>query len=136
MNNFTEEEIRVAKQVKDALVNGDLAEELRSVYIAGEIVMWDELRNQSPSGANVLVDQLQGLCREYLQVIESHKEFSNNAYANMNPKAADMWRHKSDGLVRAERDIRALLAQYNAATPQTPIDREPGGIDGMGNDPL
>lgn len=75
--------------------------------------------------ASVLINQLKELCREYLDTIEKYKEFSNNAYANMNPKAADMWDHKSDGLVKAERDIRKLLAQYSTQSlPPLPADLE------------
>lgn len=89
MNNFTEEEIRVAKQVKDALVNGDLAEELRSVYIAGEICMWDELRSQSPSGANHLIEALEQIRdgaipineQQYVSWIATARQIAHSALA-------------------------------------------------------
>lgn len=49
MNNFTEEEVRAAKKTRDAIINGSISEELKSVYMAGEICMWDELRKSHPS---------------------------------------------------------------------------------------
>lgn len=42
-NDFTEEEVTTAKTVRDAIINGE-ASELKSIYMAGEICMWDEMR--------------------------------------------------------------------------------------------
>lgn len=43
MNNFAPKEIEAAKAVKEQIINGDISE-LKSVYMAGEICMWDELQ--------------------------------------------------------------------------------------------
>ena len=40
---FTDEEISAAKAIRDALVSGEMPQELKSIYMAGEICMWDEL---------------------------------------------------------------------------------------------
>lgn len=40
---FTPEEIKAAKQVRDEIINGDISE-FKSIYMAGEIVMWDEMK--------------------------------------------------------------------------------------------
>lgn len=42
---FSEEEIKAAKQVRDAIVKSDDGS-LKSVYMAGEICMWDEMRQK------------------------------------------------------------------------------------------
>jgi len=73
---------------------------------------------------SALVEALEKLRKEYKETIDKYKEFSNNAYAAMNPKAADMWRHKSDGLVQAERDIRKLISTYKESKPSPSITRE------------
>ena len=38
---FTPEEVKAAKATRDAIIRENIAE-LKSVYMAGEIVMWDE----------------------------------------------------------------------------------------------
>ena len=45
MKNFSQEEVFAAKQVRNAIINSD-AEELKSIYMAGEICMWDELQQK------------------------------------------------------------------------------------------
>lgn len=47
-NTFTGEEIAAAKATRDTIIKGDV-EELKSIYMAGEIVMWSQLRQSSPS---------------------------------------------------------------------------------------
>jgi len=42
-NNFTEEELNAAKEVRDFLIEEN-EPRLTSIYMAGEIVMWDELK--------------------------------------------------------------------------------------------
>lgn len=39
---FTEKEISAAKETRDEIIKGDVPE-LKSIYMAGEICMWDEL---------------------------------------------------------------------------------------------
>lgn len=43
MNNFTDQEVKSAKATRDAIINEEISE-LQSVYMAGEICMWDEMR--------------------------------------------------------------------------------------------
>src|ERR1043165_7367661 len=64
--------------------------------------------------ADILVEALKNLEKRYSETIDKYLEFSNNAYNRMNPKAADMWKHKRDGFVQAKRDIAKIIAQYNA----------------------
>jgi hypothetical protein len=45
---FTEEEIRIAKQTRAVIVNENI-EELKAIYMAGEICMWDELQQKQAS---------------------------------------------------------------------------------------
>ncbi len=46
---FTPEEIKSAKATRDALMSGEYPPELKSIYMAGEIVMWDELKKKDES---------------------------------------------------------------------------------------
>ena len=43
MKSFTKEEIEIAKQVRQQIIDDNISE-LKSVYMAGEICMWDELQ--------------------------------------------------------------------------------------------
>ena len=45
MNNFTEEEVKIAKATRDEVISQDILE-LTAVYMAGEICMWDEMRKK------------------------------------------------------------------------------------------
>lgn len=45
-NNFTQEEITSAKAVKQQMLSGSMPNELISIYMAGEICMWDELQRE------------------------------------------------------------------------------------------
>ena len=45
MNKFTKEEIKTAKEVKDTIIREDV-EELKAIYMAGEICMWDEIQQR------------------------------------------------------------------------------------------
>lgn len=45
-NNFTQEEIDAAKRTKQRIIDSG-TRELNAAYMAGEICMWDELRNKS-----------------------------------------------------------------------------------------
>lgn len=49
MRKFTNEEIKAAKETRDALINEDMPTEMKALYMAGEIVMWDELQKSQPS---------------------------------------------------------------------------------------
>lgn len=43
-HQFTLEEIKAAKQTRDTIISDDV-NELKSIYMAGEICMWDEINN-------------------------------------------------------------------------------------------
>lgn len=45
MNTFTEEEVTTAKATRNEIIQQDILE-LKAIYIAGEICMWDEMRNK------------------------------------------------------------------------------------------
>ena len=49
-NDFTPEEIEAAKETRAAVIK-DNTPELKAVYMAGEICMWDELQNATPTEA-------------------------------------------------------------------------------------
>lgn len=40
---FTNEEIKAAKQTRDVIISNNI-EELKAIYMAGEICMWDEMQ--------------------------------------------------------------------------------------------
>lgn len=46
VKEFSEEEIESAKVVRDEIIKGNI-DDLKSVYIAGEICMWDSIYNQT-----------------------------------------------------------------------------------------
>ena len=43
MNNFTKEELRAAKETRETIIKEGIPE-LASIYMAGEICMWDEMQ--------------------------------------------------------------------------------------------
>lgn len=49
---FTHAEIKSAKFVRDSILKDD-SEELKSIYMAGEIVMWDEINSNQPKEEDV-----------------------------------------------------------------------------------
>lgn len=52
-NMFTQEEILAAQAARKVIVEGNISE-LKSVYIAGEICMWDELRQKNLQISDVI----------------------------------------------------------------------------------
>lgn len=44
---FTQEEISAAKATRDAIIKQNVSE-VKPIYMAGEICMWDEMRNKLP----------------------------------------------------------------------------------------
>lgn len=42
---FTDEELKAAKATRDAIIKENISE-LKSIYMAGEIIMWDEMRTK------------------------------------------------------------------------------------------
>lgn len=45
-NEFTESEVKAAKAVRDKIIESG-TDELKSIYMAGEIVMWNELQEKN-----------------------------------------------------------------------------------------
>ena len=45
-NQFTEEEIKTAKEARRVIIEEDVPE-IKSVYMAGEIVMWGEMKDEA-----------------------------------------------------------------------------------------
>lgn len=46
-NNFTKEEVETAKNVRKEILSGDMPDELKAVYMAGEICMFEDLMNDN-----------------------------------------------------------------------------------------
>lgn len=67
MNNFSEEEIKAAKNTRRMIVNSENSE-LKSIYMAGEICMWDELR-QTPAQQERWVSVNDGKLPEHEKVL-------------------------------------------------------------------
>jgi len=55
--NFTDEEIKIAKQTRETVISTDVPE-LKAVYMAGEICMWDELRELKANEASKSTSKL------------------------------------------------------------------------------
>lgn len=49
---FTKEEVKAAKATRDAIIEENISE-LKSIYMAGEIVMWDECEQKNLHKAHV-----------------------------------------------------------------------------------
>jgi len=56
-NNFSEEQLQAAKEVRDYLI-AENEPRLKSIYMAGEIVMWDEMRQLATDGREELEKEL------------------------------------------------------------------------------
>jgi len=67
MNNFTEEEVRAAILTRDTILLQDIPE-LKSVYMAGEINMWDELRRKNKLSTSASKDERQKLFETIINV--------------------------------------------------------------------
>lgn len=61
-STFTEEEVESAKNTRDAIIKGNISE-LKSIYVAGEIVMWDELQEKQKENDRCL-NELQKICQK------------------------------------------------------------------------
>lgn len=57
---FTEEEVTTAKKVRDTIISENV-DELKSIYMAGEIVMWDEQQAKNLQQAHVIKSLLADL---------------------------------------------------------------------------
>ena len=55
--SFTDEEIKIAKQTREVIIK-DGTPELKAVYMAGEICMWDELQQEKVNGAATSAEAL------------------------------------------------------------------------------
>lgn len=55
MSKFTREEVEAAKRIRDFIIQGNI-HELKHVYSAGEICMWDELHYTAPSTKELIKD--------------------------------------------------------------------------------
>lgn len=85
---FTQEEITAAKQTRDAIIKENI-DELKSVYMAGEIVMWDEISQSPytalPPKARGIISvhyyrQNEDLLKEQLNEITESKDFTKYPY--------------------------------------------------------
>lgn len=52
---FNDEEIKAAKATREAIISGNISE-LKSVYMAGEICMWDEMQSKASQDGWVRVE--------------------------------------------------------------------------------
>lgn len=59
-DNFTDEQIAAARATRDAIIKENVSE-LKSVYMAGEIVMWADMKDKSNSDKQKIV--LCGYCK-------------------------------------------------------------------------
>lgn len=56
-NMFTPEEVKAAKQTRDAIIK-EGTPEMKALYMAGEIVMWDQLQSQDSSSNSEKADEV------------------------------------------------------------------------------
>ncbi len=85
MKKFTPDEVKFAKTQKDLVVNGLVTTNVAALYMAGEIVMWDEMQNEFTAlqeendRLNALVDGAQdenkGLRRLYKHAATKATEY-------------------------------------------------------------
>jgi hypothetical protein len=64
---FSKEEIEVAKSMRDAIIKEGVSE-LKSIYMAGEIVMWDELSQQTVS-LQKEVEELKNVAEQMVKML-------------------------------------------------------------------
>ena len=74
---FTDEEITAAKATRDAIVKENISE-LKSIYMAGEIVMWDEM--QAKKLRQPLVS---GSCADGCYSCGTSKVIGDDGYCNV-----------------------------------------------------
>lgn len=74
---FTEEQVRAAKQCRDTIIAEDI-DELKSIYMAGEICMWDEMKVNKISSNTMLGEGLYTKDDIY-KAIEFGTELGNTA---------------------------------------------------------
>jgi hypothetical protein len=55
-----------------------------------------------------IIDRLDKIISDYREDIENYKLFQANALKDNNKGAINMWRHKSEGIIRAEKDMVIL----------------------------
>lgn len=74
MNNFTEEEVKAAKSTRQVIIEENVPE-LKSIYIAGEICMWDELKSQLQTKDKEIEELRQAFdgCKKHKDMIVSSK---------------------------------------------------------------
>jgi hypothetical protein len=60
---FTKEEVKAAKATRDAIIEENISE-LKSIYMAGEIVMWDECEQKNLHKAHVS-GQLEAISKDF-----------------------------------------------------------------------
>jgi len=97
---FTNEEVTAAKATRDAIISENISE-LKSIYMAGEIVMWDEMQaknlHKAPVSGSVAYDKVSKLLSAL------------NDIRNWDDDLEDKW---EDPGYRA----KAALAEYYKAT--------------------
>jgi len=79
-NNFTEEEIKTANQVKSEMLKPETPDELKAIYMAGEICMYEELKYSRA--------QEQPRLEEGAVLINVESPDCNNLIVNPTPSAA------------------------------------------------
>ena len=111
--NFTEEEIKIAKKTRDVIISEGISE-LRAIYMAGEICMWDELQQVRTNSPEQLLPIIDGstphvcpVCcgRQYAPMGFYDRPMStaiNTELCRTCGGTGIVWRHEIDRLERKE----------------------------------
>ena len=108
---FTNEEIKAAKQTRDAIISNNI-EELKAIYMAGEICMWDELQQKK--------------AMDYKKTLEQVMDLLNNAEElNMSNYDHDQVRLLNDTFIEVYLFIERALAETSdeSAALHLPVSR-------------
>lgn len=89
---FTDEEVKAAKATRDAIISENISE-LKSIYMAGEIVMWDEMRAKNLQQAHVI-----GRSELLLAFVKWRNEKKNNWLKHINESEVDEFIKASNSL--------------------------------------
>jgi len=78
-NNFTKEEIETAKAVRSQMMEEDAPPDLKCIYMAGEICMWDELQSLPAAAPDTSINAHRAIgascqkCRNFICTCEAEK---------------------------------------------------------------
>ena len=88
---FTDEEIKAARSVRDEIITGNMPDEIKSVYMAGEIVMWDELQQLATQQREASKPNESGWVKELVRLRNNLYEAIPTGEINSKTNAAELF---------------------------------------------